>query len=207
VRPREAALATSADLADRYAAPLPAGFYDRPTATVARALLGAWIVAPDPSGFAAARIVETEAYVANDAANHADRGETARNRSMFAGPGTLYVYQIHQVFCANAVTRPGQAVLLRAAEWVTERPSSLSGPGRLCRGFGLTRADDGSSLLSGRVRFAAGDRSPESVVRAPRVGISRAKDRPLRFLWDGHPATSAPRPWRRRSAHLSFAQW
>lgn len=145
---------------------------------------------------AAARIVETEAYVARDPANHADHGRTERNGSMFAAPGTLYVYRIHQVHCANTVTRPGQAVLLRAAEPLSAGLPNLSGPGRLCRGLGVTRADDGISLVDGRVRIAAGDSVPRKVVRTVRVGISKAVERPLRFLWMGHPAVSSPRPWR-----------
>jgi DNA-3-methyladenine glycosylase len=198
VRPGQAALgAPTVPLAERFRTPLPVGFYDRPTATVARAILGAWVGVRTSDGWAAARVVETEAYVRNDPANHADRGETLRNRSMFAGPGTLYVYRIHQVHCANAVTRPGQAVLLRAAEPVSNGLPTLSGPGRLCRGLGLTKADDGISLVSGRIRLVAGDTRPSRVVRSVRVGISRATERPLRFLWDRHPSVSAPRPWGR----------
>ena len=166
--------------------------------TVARRLLGAWLVVHGPDGLEAARVVETEAYVAHDPANHAARGPTERNRSMFGAPGTLYVYRIHQVHCANAVTRRGQAVLLRAAEPLAGLATDLAGPGRLCRGMGIGKADDGSSLISGRVRLTEGDQRPRGVVRAPRVGVSQAADRPLRFLWDQHPATSAPRPWRRR---------
>jgi len=198
VRPREAPLATSAKLAERFAGPLPSRFYARPTATVAQGLLGAWLVVRGEDGYRAGRIVETEAYVAHDPANHAARGPTERNRSMFGAPGTLYVYRIHQVHCANTVTRRGEAVLLRAAEPLGGLVADLAGPGRLCRGMGIGTTDDGSSLISGRVRLVAGDLRPRRVVRAPRVGVTKAADRPLRFLWDQHPATSAPRPWRRR---------
>jgi DNA-3-methyladenine glycosylase len=208
VRPGQAPLArASAALTDRWSHPLPVGFYRRPTATVARALLGTWVVVRTASGWAAARVVETEAYVADDAANHAARGETARNRSMFAGPGTLYVYRIHQVHCANAVTRRGEAVLLRAAEAVSGDLPSLSGPGRLCRGLGISKDDDGSSLVMGRVRLVSGDTRPGAIGTAVRVGVSKAKDRPLRFVWAGHPAVSRPRPWGQRTAYFSFAQW
>jgi DNA-3-methyladenine glycosylase len=116
---------------------------------------------------------------------------------MFGAPGTLYVFRIHQVYCANAVTRPGEAVLLRAAEPLGPDSASLSGPGRLARGFGLTKADDGTSLVSGRLRILEGDSRPPGVVRSPRVGISKARERKLRFSWSGHPAVSSPRPWAR----------
>jgi DNA-3-methyladenine glycosylase len=174
-------------------------FYDRATPIVARELLGAWILARDGRRLRAGRIVETEAYVADDAANHAHRGPTLRNRTMFGPPGSLYVYRIHQVHCANAVTRAGEAVLLRAADPLNSGLPSLSGPGRLCRGLGVTQADDGASLVDGRVRIAQGDSAPKAIVTSPRVGVSRSVDLPLRFLWDGHAAVSRPRPWGRRA--------
>ena len=95
---------------------LGAAFFDRPTRRVARELLGAVFRTRGPGGVRAVRLVEVEAYVARDPANHAFGGPTRRNRSMFGPPGTLYVYRIHRVVCANVVTRPGQAVLIRAGE-------------------------------------------------------------------------------------------
>ncbi|HKV89983.1 MAG TPA: DNA-3-methyladenine glycosylase, partial [Thermoplasmata archaeon] len=64
------------ELRERFGHPLGTEFFDRPTARVARDLLGRWIVVRDRRGLRAARIVETEAYVARDPANHADRGRT-----------------------------------------------------------------------------------------------------------------------------------
>ncbi|MCI4339814.1 MAG: DNA-3-methyladenine glycosylase [Thermoplasmata archaeon] len=177
---------------------LPRSFYDRSTTLVARELLGGRLVREIGGTTWIGRIVETEAYVAHDAANHAYRGRTERNRSMFGRPGTLYVYRIHQVYCANAVTRPGQAVLLRAIEPITPRLANARGPGRLCRAFSLTRADDGSDLTDGPIRVFPRTGPVGSIVRAPRVGIARAVDRPLRFALSGNRYVSSPRPWRRR---------
>ncbi len=175
-------------------APLPRSFYDRPTVRVARALLGTVLVRLTPSGPIAARVVETEAYIARDPANHAFGGPTPRNRSMFAGPGTLYVYRIHQVHCANAVTRKGEAVLLRAAEPLLGPLGDLRGPGRLCRGFGLTRAEDGTDLVGGPVRLLPGRRGRARIVVGPRVGIRKAVDWPLRFALEENRWVSRPRP-------------
>ncbi len=167
---------------------------------MARALLGDWLVGRTPDGWRAGRIVETEAYVANDPASHAFRGPTARNRSMFAVPGTWYVYRIHQVHCANLTTQPGQAVLLRAVEPLTENLGDPRGPGRLCGAFGLTRADDGSSAIGGpRVRVVPGPSVREPIVSGPRVGIRWARTRRLRFALKGNRWVSYPRPregWR-----------
>jgi len=165
-------------------------FFDRPTVRVARALLGAtlWV------GERAVRIVETEAYLTGDPASHAYRGPTKRNRSMFGPPGTLYVFRIHQVVCANLVTRRGEAVLLRAGEPLTPGLGNPSGPGRLCRALGLRLADDGTSVISDRrihLEAQPGRRIRVRVGR--RVGIRRAVRRPLRFSLDGNPWVSRPR--------------
>jgi DNA-3-methyladenine glycosylase len=185
---------------ERYDRPLGATFFDRSTTTVARELIGAYLLAPLGRGYRVARIVETEAYVARDSASHAVRGRTERNASMFEGPGTLYVFRIHQVECANAVTRKGEAILLRAADPLEGTNESLSGPGRLARGLGITSADDGSSLVTGRLRIVPRDELPPRTTATPRVGISRATKRRLRYAWYGHPAVSSPRPWARRAA-------
>jgi len=92
------------------------GFFARPAARLARELLGATLTVRFGPVRRSVRIVETEAYVRGDPASHAYRGPTERNRSMFSSPGTLYVYRIHQVVCANLVARRGEAVLVRAGD-------------------------------------------------------------------------------------------
>jgi DNA-3-methyladenine glycosylase len=196
----------------RFSEPLGRGFYDRPTRTVARALLGQWLVHRVEGELRAARIVEVEAYLANqDEASHAYRGRTARNDSMFQDPGTLYVFRIHQVHCANAVTRRGEAVLFRAGEPIDPGTMNTRGPGRLCRALSITRAEDGLDLTRSSVRILPGSRPTEPVVLGPRVGIRRAAELRLRYALRGNPWVSGPRfpgpttVARRRPAHLSFA--
>jgi DNA-3-methyladenine glycosylase len=172
-------------------------FFDRATVRVARDLLGAVVTVRGPEGPRSVRLVEVEAYVAHDPANHAYRGLTPRNRSMFGPPGTVYIYRIHQVVCANLVTRPGEAVLLRAGAPLRPPDANPSGPGRLCRVLRLTIADDGLRVRPGgrlAVRRPERPLPPGAVVCGPRVGISRATERRLRFSVVGDRWVSEPRP-------------
>jgi len=169
-------------------------FFDRPATDVARDLLGAVLTVRSGRTQRSVRIVETEAYVRNDPASHAFRGPTARNRSMFSSPGTLYVYRIHQVVCANLVARRAEAVLVRAGAAVGEPSATASGPGRLCRFLGITHADDGADAVAGdRVGVRLPRSLPPPVLVGPRIGIRKAVDRPLRFVVVGEPAVSRPR--------------
>jgi DNA-3-methyladenine glycosylase len=169
-------------------------FFDRPTVRVARELLGARLRVTARGEAREVRLVETEAYLHRDEASHAFRGPTLRNRSMFDVPGTLYVFQIHQVVCANLVTRPGEAVLLRAGSALSPGTESATGPGRLCRALGITIHDDGTDVTIGdRIAVFPRVRRPGRVGVGPRVGISHAKELPLRFWVAGETAVSRPR--------------
>lgn len=177
-----------------FARPWPHAFYGRATVTVARELLGGYVIHRTGSGFRVVRLVEVEAYVDDDPASHAFRGPTQRNRSMFLGPGTLYVFRIHQVYCANAVTLPGQAVLLRGAGPVVPMEENPSGPGRLARALDIRREHDGFDLASSEVRIVPGAPHGARVIAGPRVGIREAAERPLRFSLAGSRWVSSPRP-------------
>jgi len=80
-----------------------------------------------------------------------------------------------------------------AAARVVPRHDLLRGPGNLCRGLGIALADNGLDVCSSasRVELWPAQRRPR-VARGPRVGITRAVDRPLRFAWRDHPAVSRP---------------
>jgi len=95
-------------------------FFTRDAVTLAQELLGSYLVSFVGGSAVGGRIVETEAYTADDPASHSYPGPTARNGSMYLTGGTLYVYLIYGVhYCLNVVTGPagrGEAVLLRAIE-------------------------------------------------------------------------------------------
>ena len=191
-------------------APLPASFFARDTATVAREMLGTLLVSTVGGRRRVAEIVETEAYVGpeDDASHAAARfGRTARNDPMFGRAGTAYVYLIYGMhWCLNVVTgdegHPA-AVLLRAARPVegidamravrAGRPDRdlLRGPGNLARGLDVTGEHNRRPLDRAPLWIAAGTPVPEEAVAVgPRIGITRAADWPLRFWVRGSPWVS-----------------
>ena len=181
-------------------------FYRRPAPTVARALLGQVLV----HGTRAGIIVETEAYLGpEDGASHARFGPTRRNAVMFGPGGVSYMYLcygMHEMF--NIVTgkagEPG-AVLIRALAAISASTDDMTGPGKLTKALGLTRAHGGIDLATRAATPAlfvtAGRRIPAaSVAVGPRIGVDYAGDcalRPLRFWIADHPAVSGYRTPRR----------
>lgn len=158
----------------------------------AQQLLG-WELLIDGVG---GRIVETEAYAPDDPASHAFRRRTARNDSMFAPAGTLYIYRSYGIhWCLNVVCGPEEtaaAVLVRALaptrgleRIAARRPRALErdwcrGPGRVGLALGVDGSLDGIRPGAGRLQLCPGP-APQSVLRGPRIGITRAVERPWRF--------------------------
>ena len=88
---------------------LPKSFYDRDTVEVARDLLGKYLVREYEDKTLICRIMETEAYVGRmDKACHAyGYKRTPRTQTLFAPPGTAYIYLIYGMYhCLNLVTEP-----------------------------------------------------------------------------------------------------
>lgn len=177
---------------------LPRAFYDRDAETVARAMLGCWLVrraAGQPPRIG--RVVETEAYLGpHDLAAHSARGRTKRTEAMFGPPGHAYVYLIYGMHhCLNAVTEPAgtaSAVLIRALEPVTAIEGDTRGPGRLCKALDIDLQLYGQDLTDadGPLAFAEpeGVAEPFEVVASPRIGVDYAgewAERHLRFTVAG----------------------
>jgi DNA-3-methyladenine glycosylase len=190
--------------------PLPVEFYDRDPRTVARELLGKLLLRRDRRKLLAARIVEVEAYLSNDPAAHSFAGRTARNAVLWGPPGLSYVYFIYgNHYCFNVSCLPaGEAggVLFRGLEpvvgmeemargrglsldGVTDLRTLTSGPGRLAEAFGITRErDNEKDLTSPRSDlWIADDGAPRPRVKVtPRIGITKAAERPLRYIVPGN---------------------
>jgi DNA-3-methyladenine glycosylase len=180
------------------------------TETLARYLIGKILVRELPDGIASGRIVETEAYVVGDAAGHAYRGMTQRNRSLFLERGHAYVYVAYGISNMLNVSseKPGigAGVLIRALEPLEGIPimqlnrgieglrDLARGPGRLTVALRIDRSLDGLDLCrKGPLWLRHDEREPGKIGKSVRIGISRDADRLLRFYLRGSPFVSGPR--------------
>jgi DNA-3-methyladenine glycosylase len=145
-------------------------------------------------------IVEVEAYHHTDPAAHSYNGLTPRNAVMFGPPGFAYVYRSYGIhWCLNFVCeRAGSAsaVLIRALEPIEglatmrrrrgknrdlpDEPALCSGPGKLCQALGVSHRHNGLALDRAPFELRARAAKPEIVV-GPRIGITKAVDRPWRY--------------------------
>lgn len=184
--------------------PPPAGFCSRPAAELAPLLLGCVLETRLPEGVTSGVIVEVEAYSDDDPASHSRPGPTARNAPMFGPGGHAYVYLsygIHRCFNVTAgEVGSGEAVLVRALEplegislmmrrrAVADPLLLASGPGRLARALGIELEHGGTSLADGPVRLLVPlVPCTQGISAGPRIGITRAADRPWRFWLTGSP--------------------
>jgi DNA-3-methyladenine glycosylase len=188
---------------------LPQMFYAQETVTVAKQLLGCYLVHLEGEETTLGRIVETEAYLVNDPASHSFIGKTPRNSVLFGPVGHAYVYFIYGMhYCVNAVTGQGgsgEAVLIRALEPLqgiavmqqrrrTQKLHLLcNGPARLTEALAITRAFNGLSLFEGPLQIWSADSlasapviDEDDIVQTTRIGIGKAKELPLRFYLKGN---------------------
>jgi DNA-3-methyladenine glycosylase len=180
------------------------------TVSLARFLMGKVVVRALPEGVVSGRIVETEAYVVGDAAGHAYRGMTPRNRSLFLPHGHAYVYLAYGIsFMLNVSSEApgiGAGVLIRALEPLDGIPimrvnrgvarlrDLARGPGRLAAALRIDRGLDGLDLCrEGPLWLGQDGHEAGEIGQSVRIGISRDADRPLRFYLAGSPFVSGTR--------------
>jgi DNA-3-methyladenine glycosylase len=189
----------------RLAEPLGADFFNRSVHLVARELIGCRLFFAGCGG----TIVETESYERDDPACHAHVGLTDRTEVLFGPPGRAYVYLsygIHSLL--NFVAEPegeAAAVLIRALKPTAgleqmrarrgKRPDRdlCSGPGKLTEALGIGLEQNRADLGRDPFRLLAPEpgHAPD-VVTGPRVGISKAVERPWRFAVADSPYVSKP---------------
>lgn len=170
----------------------------------APALIG-WTLLLDGVG---GRIVELEAYAADDPASHSFRRPTPRTEVMFGPPGRLYVYRSYGLhWCANVVCEKagrGAAVLLRALEpthgletmrarrGVADPRLLCAGPGRLTQALGLSREHNAADLGAPPFELVA-PTAAAVVERTTRIGITRATEKLWRYVEAGSSWSSRAR--------------
>jgi DNA-3-methyladenine glycosylase len=171
-------------------------------------LLGCYLVRETPEGRIVLKIVETEAYHQDDPASHSFRGLTPRTAPMFQAGGHIYIYFTYGMhYALNIVTGAegvGEGVLIRAGEplqgieqmkanrGVDNIKNLASGPGKLAQSLGIFDTSlsgeilNKSSILLRKVEdIPAGD-----IIASPRIGITKAADRPWRFYIKNNPYVS-----------------
>lgn len=187
-------------------------FYLRDTITVAKDLIGCFLVRKTKSGVIIGRIDETEAYIGTiDKACHAyDNKRTKRTEPLFNQGGIAYIYLIYGMYyCLNAVTEEKDfpaAVLIRSAEIIDGREAAIfnrygkteseltknqkinlsNGPGKLCRAFNVEK-DLNCESLSGDELFICDEiehhkKTTSKIVSSKRIGIDYAEEA-KDFLW------------------------
>jgi DNA-3-methyladenine glycosylase len=187
---------------------LPREFYLRPTITVAKNLLGKYLIRKYQNKLLVGKIVEVEAYLGkNDPASHSYRGKTKRNEVMFREGGHLYVYFTYGMhFCCNVVTEEeekGCAVLIRAVEPVENIQAMqklrdidtsknlynlTNGPAKLCKAFALGREENGTDLCGKDIWIGelANDKSKVRISCTTRIGITDGSEHKWRFFIKGN---------------------
>ncbi len=156
---------------------LPHSFYERDTITVAKELLGTYLVHDDEEQQRIGKIVEVEAYLGvHDLASHSSKGITKRTDVMF-GPAGF-----------------GSAVLIRALEPILNITQRTQGPGLLSNAMHITNQHNRQSLQSDTLYVGHGmPVEHPTIVERPRIGVAYAKEwaeRPLRFYIKDNPFIS-----------------
>lgn len=205
--------------------PLPAAFFDRDAATLARDLLGKVIRRRHGALWLSARIIETEAYYLDDKGSHASLGYTHKRRALFMGGGTIYMYYARGGDSLNfSAQGPGNAVLIKSAyPWLDEisgptalaamqalnpdthgqarpREKLCAGQTLLCRALDLKVPDwDAHSFDADRFFVAQTVAPLARLIRCTRLGIPQGRDEHLayRFVDPGYAAYCTRNPLRR----------
>ena len=186
---------------------LPRSFYLQDTRVAAQRLLGQIVQRHLSSGETLSGIiVETEAYMTDDPACHAYRGQTPRNSAMFGPPGRTYVYFTYGLhMMLNLVCGPegiAEAVLIRALEpaegidtmrenrgGIAETRQLTNGPGKLAQALSLTRLSHNSIDVTdpqSEIQILANAYPPFEMVTTTRIGITQGVDLPWRYYVHGN---------------------
>ncbi len=191
---------------------LERSFYTRDTITVAKELLGCYLIHKTQDGDTIGQIVEVEAYKGSkDKGAHSYKyRHTPKMDPLFKKGGFAYLFQVYgHNYCFNVVTQKEnmpEAVLIRALQpcsgielMAKRRKINLSdgkrsklknltnGPSKLCQAFDITTSLNGIDLCGNELYIVSNSTSEvnKEIVATPRINIDYAeeyKDKLWRFF-------------------------
>jgi DNA-3-methyladenine glycosylase len=165
---------------------LTRNFFKRSVHEVAPDLIGATLLVNGIGG----RLVEVEAYHHTDPASHSFSGPTARNAVMFGPPkGSASAVLIRAIEPTEGLSQ------MRRRRGVSDERLLCSGPGRLCEALRITGAGTGLALDEPPFELFA-SKHDAAIVTGPRIGITKAVDKPWRYGEKGSRFLSKPFPER-----------
>ena len=178
-------------------------FFIRDTLSVAKDLLGKYLIRKLGSKKLVGRIVETEAYIGpKDRASHAYGGRiTERCKTKYLEGGHIYIYLCYGIYwqlnVITSLTGKPECVLIRALEPIDKNSKKIaSGPGKLCKWMKLDKSFNGEDLTKSK-RIWLEDRGEklkkQQIVAAKRIGIEYAGSwakKPWRFYLKDNPFVS-----------------
>ncbi len=192
------------------ARPLADAFFQRDAQELARALLGKVIRHRQGELWLSARIIETEAYYADERGSHASLGYTHKRRALFLPGGHIYMYYARGGDSLNfSAEGPGNAVLIKSGHpWLDAHSDARSlarmqlnnpdargqprpaerlcaGQTLLCRALGLRVPEwDAQRFDCQRLFVEDCGLRPQCIVQTTRLGIPQGRDEhlPYRFV-------------------------
>ena len=182
---------------------LSGDFFNRETATTAKALLGKFLCVRHDNVWLCARIIEAEAYFQNEKGSHASLGYTDKRKALFMSPGTIYMYYARGGDSLNVSCRgAGNAVLIKSGYPCTNKKTSdkmipmmqklnppkygngvrpierlCAGQTLLCRSLGLkVKKWDQQQFDPDRFYIEDIGASPTQIIQTTRLGIPEKRD-------------------------------
>jgi len=160
-------------------------FFKRGTVTLAKSLIGKWIVTNINGEDVKAQICETEAYLGiNDSACHTYKGKrTERVEPMWQCGGTIYIYLCYGLhYLLNIVSCDvgvPEAVLIRGVV-------GANGPAKATKLLNINKSLNGQSIVNNPKICIMDDGGKYKFTTASRIGIDYAlpkdRDAKLRFI-------------------------
>ncbi len=158
-------------------------FFEQKTVKVAKELPGKTLCVRNGGKILRGIIIETEAYRGeDDLACHASKGRTKRTETLYKKAGTIYAYLIYGMhYCLNIVTEKENypsAILIRGVEVKeNEERKIISGPGRVCRHFGIDKTFNGLDVFGKNIWIEDNGFkiSPREIIKSKRIGVDYAK--------------------------------